>query len=231
MKLLNSKGFGLISVLVVVVMLAVAGGAGAYVYHRNHTAKATNSSNRSAQTSSNSSTQGNASNNTTTSTDPYAGWKTYTDTTYHYSFKYPANGWEIDTSSSGQTTLLNSSRSIEVDYINPYTHDDAPTSFTAVSINDLADTSQELKVVGGLYNNVTPEYSVVDVSTLSTYPLAVGKSSQFPGAPRFTDKHASGSYSGAFQAKSIISGAQTDAWFSTADAKTSLLILESLTYQ
>lgn len=36
---LNSKGFGLVGVLIVVAALIVAGGAGAYVYHRDHKAK------------------------------------------------------------------------------------------------------------------------------------------------------------------------------------------------
>jgi hypothetical protein len=39
---LNNKGFGLIAVLAVIVVLALASGAGAYVYHRDHKANNSN---------------------------------------------------------------------------------------------------------------------------------------------------------------------------------------------
>lgn len=53
-KSLNSKGFGLIAVVIVIAVLVVLGGAGAYVYHRDHRAKTTATT---GSTSSNSSTQ------------------------------------------------------------------------------------------------------------------------------------------------------------------------------
>ena len=43
MVIINNKGFGFIGVFAVIVVLALAGGAGAYVYHKNH--KATPASN------------------------------------------------------------------------------------------------------------------------------------------------------------------------------------------
>jgi hypothetical protein len=59
---LNSKGFGLVSVLSVIVVLALAGGAGAYVYYRDHKKKpettitSTTSSKNSGQSTTQSST-------------------------------------------------------------------------------------------------------------------------------------------------------------------------------
>ena len=215
----QQRGFGVIELLLILAVVAVLAGAGVYLYHREHRTTTTN----------NNSTQANQNN--MPKPDLYEGWKTYTDSTHHYSFKYPA-GWTIDTSSSEQVTLSNTDKSIEVDYLYVDPHPNGPTSFTAVSIDNLSDTTQGLKVVGGLYGDVTPEYNVVDAILLSTYPLTVGQSSQFLAYPHFTDTHtANGTTSGSFRAKSTSSAAQTSAWFSGPDAKTSHLILQSLTYQ
>jgi hypothetical protein len=163
-------------------------------------------------------------------TDPYAGWKTYTDTAHHYSFKYPSD-WTISTTSA-QVMLLNTSESIEVDYLYSDPHDSGITSFTPVSIGDMTDASLGLKVVGGLYDGVSPEYNVIDPSLLKSYPLTIGQPSQFIVNPHFSDDHVTnGMTTGTFRARSAVSGAKTAAWFSTPDAKTSLLILESLRYQ
>ncbi len=40
----------------------------------------------------------------TKTTDQYAGWKTYTDKTNGYSFRYPASGYTIDTDENNGTT-------------------------------------------------------------------------------------------------------------------------------
>ena len=84
---LNNKGFGLLGILLVIIVLALAGGAGVYVYHKNHKAKtkASSSSSTGAKT-------GSAGG--TTTSDPYAGWKTYTLATTGLSFKYPVN-WTL----------------------------------------------------------------------------------------------------------------------------------------
>jgi hypothetical protein len=222
----NNKGFGAIELLLILLVVVVLAGAGWYVWMRENKAK--------TPTTGNTSTTNKTSQNGTTpqsKPDPYAGWKTYADTQHHYTFKYPA-AWSINTSSSEQVTLLNTSKSIEVDYLYVDPHTNGPTSFTAVSIDGLSDTTQALRVVGGLYGGVTPEYNVVDSTLLSTYPLTIGQSSQFLAYPHFTDTHvANGTKSGTLRAKSTNSDGQTSAWFSGADAKTSLLILRSFAYQ
>jgi Tfp pilus assembly major pilin PilA len=77
---LNTKGFGLIGVLVLIVALAVVAGGGVYVYHQNHKAKTTAST-----TTSHTSTSGK----TSTATDPYAGWSQYCSAQEKSCFKYP----------------------------------------------------------------------------------------------------------------------------------------------
>src|SRR5215469_2755311 len=92
MKKLNNRGFGFIGVLAVIIILAAAGGIGAYVYHKHHK---TNSTMTSSSNSSNSSTS--KSGDTTNQTpDPYAGWKTYTNSNYGIIYKYPVTWMPSD---------------------------------------------------------------------------------------------------------------------------------------
>ena len=51
MKKLNNKGFNILEVLLVILVIATAGGIGAYVYHRNHKAKTVSSTRSSSSTS------------------------------------------------------------------------------------------------------------------------------------------------------------------------------------
>src|SRR5215471_5626830 len=101
-------GFGVVEVLLILVVVVVLGGAGWYVWQREHNANTNTTQNK---------TQTSTTPTPSPTPDPYAGWKTYTDSQHHYSFKYPASGWTIDANSSEQVTLLNTSKSVEVDYL------------------------------------------------------------------------------------------------------------------
>jgi hypothetical protein len=244
---LNSKGFGLTGITIVVGVVIVLGGAATYIYHKNHKSKvaANPASVASTSNKSNSSQQGSGSAYTTQN-DPYAGWKTYTDTTYHYSFKYPA-GWTATSTATakvgdtGGVTLLNSTKTVQVTYSNAFVKDSSPIAFTPSDITKLSSANENLTVVGGyspaggLVGNYLPSYHVIDSSLLSTYPLIIGKQAQFPSNPGFTDYNTAGSnYTGAFVSKPAISintVADAQSWLNSTDAKASLLILESFTYQ
>ncbi|MFC1419379.1 hypothetical protein [Streptacidiphilus cavernicola] len=82
----NTKGFGLIAVLAVVVVLGVIGGGGAYVYHQNHKTKP------ATKTSTTSKSDGSSSTKPKPVADVYAGWGTYTSAKEGLSFRYPS-GW------------------------------------------------------------------------------------------------------------------------------------------
>lgn len=219
---LNAKGFGFVGVLLVIVVLAAVAGGGAYVYHKDHKAKTPATSNT---TSSKTSTQ----TNKTATTDPYAGWKSYCDTTYHYCFKYPSD-WTFD-----QNIALSPSKTVQVAYNNPDTRDGGPMQFTPSYVGALANANQDVTVVGGYYTtggNYSPQYAVADSSFLTTYPLTVGKQSQFTANPIFTDKGSNNlGQLVATPATSITSAADAQAWLNSADAKTSLQILQSFYYQ
>lgn len=228
----NTKGFGLIGTVLVVLVLTAITGTGMYIYHRNHKAKTTTSNSSS---SSSSTTNKPAPKPTPTPVDPYAGWKTYTDTTYHYSFRYPA-GWSLTTSSvqGVAASVRNPGNSVVVSYVNPLIKDNGVSTFYVADLQDVTSVPS-LKIVGGAVTaNDVPQYSVVDASRLTNYPLVVGQPAQFDVVPHFTDTKLTDS---AQLTTYPVGGApftttgQVQAWFVSADAKTSLLILESLTYQ
>ncbi len=224
----NTKGFGLIGVLLVILVVAATGGAGVYVYHRNHKAK------HVATTSKSSTSTSSQAKPTPRTEDPYAGWKTYTDTTYHYSFRYPA-GWELTTNGAQGVaiSLRNPSNSVLISYANPLVKDGGSGDFLAADIQSVT-TNAGLKVVGGAFTaNNLPTYSVVNASLLTTYPLVIGQTSQFEMAARFSDQGSNdnGQLMAYPVGASFTTAAQAEAWFTTTDAKTSLLIMESLTYQ
>jgi len=81
------------AVLAVIVLVVIVGG-GAYVYHKNHKTKTVSDSTSTSSTSKTSKTSTN--DKTATTTDPYAGWQTYTSTEEKATFKYPSN-WTVDT--------------------------------------------------------------------------------------------------------------------------------------
>lgn len=91
---LNTKGFGIIGMLLVIVVVVALGGVGAYVYHRDHKTKTSNSSSNKSTTQT---------SKKVTTPDPYTGWKTYTIASTGLSFKYPADWTVSDTPQSNGT--------------------------------------------------------------------------------------------------------------------------------
>jgi hypothetical protein len=90
-KVSTERGFSAVEAIVIVLIIAVIGVAGWLVWRHHHTKKI-------ATTTSNSTTQQKQQSSGTQTTDPYAGWKSYTDTGYTLasgiSVKYPA-GWQV----------------------------------------------------------------------------------------------------------------------------------------
>jgi hypothetical protein len=228
---LTANGFGLLVLLIIMVALILVGCAGAYVYHQDHKTKTTTASTVSSKSSTKTGNQ-----TTTAQTDPYAGWKSYCDTTYHYCFKYPTD-WTFD---AGE--LVSPSKMVKVDYQNPDNRDGGPLTFTPTYIQKLTSANQDLTVVGGYYPTTTamgsviaPIYSITDSSQLTTSPLKVDTQGQYVGNPIFTDAGASTTTYGAMtatpDAASIKTTVDAQTWLDSADAKTSLQILQSFYYQ
>lgn len=102
MKKLNNHGFTAFEGILIVIIIALIGGVGFYVYKSNQDKKSdnpTSSSQKSTQTSA--------------TKDSYKDWKTYTSSTEKMSFKYPSS-WKVDNSSpadseSDSTTITTDS--------------------------------------------------------------------------------------------------------------------------
>lgn len=239
----NEKGFGVVGALLILVVILVIVGGGLFVYHQNHQNKPTATTNASASKSTNNQKTAANTNN------PYEGWKTYCDSVYNYCFRYPAT-WTVVSSASAQTVggegginLLSPTKSVQVTYGNDFVKDSSVVSFMPSMVSKLTTASQDLTLVGGyvpssgdngLAGNDVPSYRVADSSTLNTYPLTVGQAGQLPSNSAFTDQGTGDtSYKGSLTSRPAIainSVQESQNWLNSADAKTSVQILESLYY-
>jgi hypothetical protein len=240
---LGAKGFGHMILLIVIVVLVAMVGAGAYTYHHVHDKKTIATVSTSTHADKNVTTTNSGSS---TASSPYAGWDTYCDSIYHYCFKYPS-GWQLKAAtasqvgSTAQTMLQDPAKTVTVSYVNAFAHDNGPITFTPTYISKLSSANEDLTLVGGyspasgIVGNYLPSYKVIDSSVLSTYPLTVGQSTQFPNNPSFTDNDTGNStYQGQFIAvpySAINTTVEAQTWLNSANAKTSLLILQSLYYK
>lgn len=106
------KGFTLEYILFSVVIIVIA--AVAVTLALTHHKKSTNNSTRGTTGSSSQSAQNTSSNSQ--STDPYAGWKTYTSTMAGYSLRYPSD-WSLKSSvnnGGAEDTILTGPNGFEV---------------------------------------------------------------------------------------------------------------------
>ena len=231
---MNNKqsGFGHIEILLAVVVVGAIAIIGLLLYqHRKPTTNSTATTNASQSAG-----QQQKTVSTNPAPDPYAGWKSYCDTFYHYCFKYPSD-WTLSVNSTPKTNceagnvgLTDPAKTVFVSYTNDDPHDNGPAPFYPVSITTTAD--QALSIVGGYIpgSNTEPLYQTMDSSILKTYPLTVGQQSQFPFHDKFTDPNTDGC-KGSFTGSASSSSNNPQAWFNTDAAKTSLLIVKSLSYQ
>ncbi len=94
MKKLNQKGFGAIEGLLIFIIVALIGGAGFYVYQSNKS----NPDNAKSDGQRVEDEETEKAPSTSIEKDEYASWRTYKDTKFGFSFKYP-NNWstkEVD---------------------------------------------------------------------------------------------------------------------------------------
>ena len=219
---LNNKGFGLVGILVVIVVLAAVSGAGAYVYHKNHKTK--------AATATSNSTSSNTATKSTSNVDPYAGWKTYCDSTTQSCIKHPAE-WAAVAGFPG--AFENSTATGYVSLEAGTNKDRSQGSAYVVSVDKLTTTSGVLDIVGYIVNG-KPGYSVYDAAYVSANGIKSGSTVDMTvGNYAFSGKIGTVSLvatPGANGYAAITTVDQAKNWFATADAKTSLLVLRSLSY-
>ena len=186
---INQKGFSVVEILIVIVVVGLLGAVGWLVYDRQKDKPSDN-------TAATSTTKTSATPQTSETVDPYKDWQSYCDTRAKSCLKYP-QGWNLEHGASINTQLNSPDAKLEKfsdsDQMYPTGQygvqihlgetdsaygTSAPFSFTTTSIEDVAADSQ-LKVVGGYDPSVNiASYSVVDTAFIQKYGLAVGKTSQ-----------------------------------------------------
>lgn len=214
---LNSKGFGLLGVLVIVLVVAIAGFSGWFIWNKNHdTKKTTDSSNTNGS---------NKDDNTTT--DPYEGWRTYCETQSKYCFRYPT-AWSVE-SDAVSTTLRNAQKTVMATFAYKVVKDGGNTDFYVSTVEPVSALSS-LSVVGGfMTDGNSPTYAVVNADQAA--PLKKGEVNQFAIAPRYTGADSEGVQFIVYSTGMAFSTTdESKAWFETAAARESLLALKSLTY-
>jgi Tfp pilus assembly protein PilE len=214
----QQSGFGVVEVILIVVVLALVGVGGWYVWNASQ-----KSNNNSASTNS---------GNNQVATDPYAGWKSYCDSTQKVCFKYPAD-WSF-TSDASSATVENSGKTVVVSYVNSDTRDGAAMPYYAAAVENLAVANASFKVLGGYVvpssGDVIPRYKVVDAQFAAG--LIAGRQGSTTNTARFTNSDGSTGHLEVYPTNA--SGYDADkakAWFASDDAKTADLIARSFYLQ
>lgn len=235
MQRINNKGSSVVLVLIIVIVVATVGAGGYFVWNKHK-----NNSQVKAPNSQSTGTSQKDNSNIKTPADPYAGWQTYTDSLYGYSFRYPSD-WKLNPAlvpaqdgDAGDIQITSPGGSAVISYINANNRDHDYSDLTTVSVDKVDLAKQTLSIVGGYVDYGTgylPVYNMTDSSVLASYPVSVGAVSKFPTTAWFTDQKANSLAS--FIAQPTQQEDTTSAatnWFATPNAKTALKILKSLTY-
>ena len=244
----NIKGFTVVEILLVLVFVALVTLIGLYVVHNHDASKTANTVTSTAKPTTTSKT-----------TDPYAGWKTYTSATEHASFKYPSTWTTTDTSgrfgdsSTDAVDLKSPSGAITVSWASVVSGVggacDAQAPLNSTNPNDAVPCPQfnvfsKTAITGasGLY---VVTASVTDEGTTYRPWMAVQDSSGILTSKRvmnndfYKTKKTGQDYpvlfsingtNGTYTGASYSSSTQTKAFFSGTEAQQAKLILLSLTY-
>lgn len=222
---LNTKGFGLVAVLLVVVVLAIISGSGAYVYHKNHKTKTATTTASASKSSS--STQ----NKTPTPkpVDPYVGWKQYCSAQEKSCFKYPADWTTKDvgatdpagdglqiTSPSGTIILFQST----IDGLGGACQPSTPDVFIH-KVMAQPNVSNLYIIESGTKDGATNHISLANGSASGQAPK-VGDTGSCVPYTTFTSHHDASTYAW-FESNGISN-------FKLSDLSTAELILKSYTY-
>jgi prepilin-type N-terminal cleavage/methylation domain-containing protein len=237
----NQKGFSVVEVLIVIVVVGLLGAVGWFIYDRQK-------DKTSDSTATTSTTKTSTTPQTNETVDPYKDWQLYCDTRAKSCLKYP-QGWNLEYGASINTQLTSPDAKLakfsDSDQKYPTGQyavqihlgdtdsaygTSAPFSFTTTSIEDVAGDSK-LKVVGGYNPSVNiASYSIVDTAFIQKYDLAVGKTSQSVMNLSYVNSPTSSSYA-FFANDASLTGKGTTKnvtdWFASDYAKQSLLILKS----
>jgi Tfp pilus assembly protein PilE len=150
-----SKGFTAVEAIIVILVVAVLAFGGWFIWHKSYKKENTKTNNQTSHNQNNQSKE-------TAQPDLYPGWKTYGNTTYGISLRYPTE-WKVDegaTDSSGSSTkqefAINLKRNEDIKYNDTATIEVLNESISAAtawyddyfaqsSSNTVSKTTNELK--------------------------------------------------------------------------------------
>lgn len=228
----NQLGFGLFSVLMLIVVLVLVVASGVYAWHRDHKAKgnATSHTTTMASTAGSGSKSG-GSGSTAASADPYAGWKTYCDSTISSCFKYPPD-WNAVSGFPG--AFEDSDDKAYTSLSGGTTKDRAQDTVYVQSAEGITTSATPLTILGYIDNN-EPGYGVYDSSYLASIGIKAGMTAQLvDGNYAFNGKVGDVSLvatPGENGYAAITTFVQAQNWFSTPAAQTCLKALRSFYYE
>jgi hypothetical protein len=231
----NSKGFGLVGLLVIVVVLVAIGGAGTYVYHRDHMAKTVVATSTDGERPARTGSTGSK----TATTNVYAGWSTYTSSVAGYSIKYPSN-WTVSSSTNNggaEDARITSPDNFEIELLS-FTKTSAYGTETLES-NPTGACGSTCLESDKLTTFNAPKYGTIELDaqvqgagggSINTLALYAPSGSGYLASP--TSTGALTTVSGVFQGQSEQDSTnQTlSAFMSNATVKTAELVYESLAY-
>lgn len=227
-KQLDRKGFSIVEALIVLVVLAAIAASGWLAWQHDHDKKKSSSS---APTTSQQAKSSGSSNSSSQRADPYAGWKTYCDTTTAACIKYPSD-WNAVPNFPGAFENTDDTGYVS---LTPGTGKDEAQDVAYIqSIESITPGTMSLSIIGYIVNG-EPGIGVYNSAYVSSGDLRSGATVRIvDGNQTFDAKGGPATLVATPGAKgyaSITNTPQAKGWFETPEAQTCLKILRSLYYR
>jgi prepilin-type N-terminal cleavage/methylation domain-containing protein len=220
----NQKGFSVVEILVVTVVVGLLGAVGWLVYDRQNSKNDSNASQTNQQTQ--------VAEETKKDVDPYADWKSYCDDKAGLCFKYPAD-WKMEESSDTYVSVVSPTETARIAYQSNYERDGGIRNVTPIKLVNSSNFAGYS--VAGTYSVYLDKPNVVyDLveGTVEDNGFKVGQATKSLDNPRFdyngiTYKVFGTPLKNATTGADFANETEAKAWFDSADGKIVALILQS----
>ncbi len=214
----NEKGFSVVEILIVVVVVGLLGAVGWLVYDRQKNKVDT------AQTTQQ--TPVTTESEAKEETDPYANWKNQCDDKAGLCFKFPSD-WKVEEVSDTYISVVSPNTTSRVAYQPNYVRDGGIREVTPVKlVNSTNFTGYSVAGTYSVYlDKPNVVYDLVE-GTVEQNGFKVGQATKSLDNPRFDYNGVTYKVFGTPTAD-FANEAEAKAWFDSTDGKTVLLIMQS----